>query len=145
MGQAFPSDMLTQFGPRLAEGDIDGIVQRYAMPFSVAMQGEQQIVETLEDACFAFRALREQMLERGMVDARSQMKSQAFVGDDMVVATVETEYFDASQNPIDRTLTSYLLRGSDTEWNIAMISIDQPIRDIAGLCVSKPCQAPSAA
>lgn len=132
---AHPADIIERFGPLLMAGDLSGLAARYAMPFAVAMGGRQEVVNSVDEAKAAFANLYDVMRGCGAERAVSKPVSQIYLDTDLVLAAVETEFTDANGNRIDRTSATYLLRATDDDWRILTVTVDQPIRDVTGLCL----------
>ena len=92
-------------------------------------------MNSVDEAKAAFANLYDVMRGCGAERAVSKPVSQIYLDTDLVLAAVETEFTDANGNRIDRTSATYLLRATDDDWRILTVTVDQPIRDVTGLCL----------
>lgn len=135
MAQAI--DVILRYGQMLLDGDLGQLAERYHLPCAISMRNEQHRVEDPDVLTAALTVLRDRLQSDGVKRIQSRLQSQVRIMDDTIIASVEADYLDDSDTVIDQTRTSYVMRDVQGTWKIVMLSVDRPISNVDGLCLSQ--------
>lgn len=108
------------------QGDFDGLIERYSIPFVIYAENQNVLIDTPEDAGRVVANCQAKALENGVVRMKATITSQFVTDDDMAFVITTNASLDAADRVIHEKTLSYVLRRVDGDWKIFVLSCCAP-------------------
>lgn len=122
--RASVQEYLDRFATAMTSGDTKTMAKLWGVPAFVIGPTMAKAVQSEAEVEEFFGGAQAMYNERGIIDTRPEIMDLDWIGEDLVVATVNWPYLDQNEKVVGSEKSSYtLLRGEDGSFKVRVVTM----------------------